>query len=461
MKDCNIGSIANTMRIFASLYSDNRAPLRELVTNSIDAEATRIDVKIEKDSISVMDNGEGLTADDMDRIATSIASSIKAENPDKIGKWGIGLCASLGLGEYTTLESQKDIYDSAGIKLVFGRYCSFGDDDCPSEIIIPKRYTTKVTIHNIKEEVKRIGGKRLSNYFTDQLSKNLKDKRIDFFVEDKKGKHPVEVLRYEGERYRVRFKDTIEGRIDIDIRFLSVPNMKKKITLTSKDGTLEDITRKESFSNEPWNSDILHGNINAEFLNVTANRDDFVDDESWRILSRELKKEEADLNGDIKNKKAIRKEKEDKKSKKNVTKILNEWLSAMPNLELNGTRKKGEKPEDKGGVFPPKQKPSYIIKPIKEPTNAPKGDKLTTGHSHKVTDLNDPDLRTTRKDHWILVNRTHRDYQLLSGKPSEKDSYIAEMVMQEIVLEGYKDRDAREYMQAMQECLVTKHKLGI
>lgn len=88
---------------------------REIITNSIDAEATNIEVEIYKNLIGgiskviISDNGLGMTKDVVLNIFSQIATDNKAKNPNQIGQFGIGRFSVYTLGSLISWETRAKI----------------------------------------------------------------------------------------------------------------------------------------------------------------------------------------------------------------------------------------------------------------------------------------------------------------------------------------------------------------
>ena len=88
---------------------------REILTNSIDAEATNIDIEIYKNGIGgiskvlITDNGYGMTKDTVVNIFSQIATDNKAKNHNQIGQFGIGRFSVYTLGSLINWETKAKI----------------------------------------------------------------------------------------------------------------------------------------------------------------------------------------------------------------------------------------------------------------------------------------------------------------------------------------------------------------
>lgn len=79
----------NSHRIIANLYSDSTHFLYELLQNAQDAEATAVSFELYPDRLEISHNGRAFSFTDVESI-TTIGSSTKSNEPNKIGKFGAG-----------------------------------------------------------------------------------------------------------------------------------------------------------------------------------------------------------------------------------------------------------------------------------------------------------------------------------------------------------------------------------
>lgn len=107
------------LHIGAGIYNTVAGAIKELVSNSFDADATRVLISTgypRFEQIKVVDNGAGMTADYFKRAMASIGSTLKGTVlPDRltpgwqrpmIGQLGIGLMALTQVCDHATIESQ-------------------------------------------------------------------------------------------------------------------------------------------------------------------------------------------------------------------------------------------------------------------------------------------------------------------------------------------------------------------
>lgn len=88
-----------------NLYSTTPPALAELVANSYDAYATKVDIKIETSYIVIADNGKGMNIDELDQKYCIIGNPKQSEKPindlptrKPMGKKGIGKLAAFSIG---------------------------------------------------------------------------------------------------------------------------------------------------------------------------------------------------------------------------------------------------------------------------------------------------------------------------------------------------------------------------
>jgi len=98
------------------LYEQSIELVRELVNNAYDADATRVEVTVAPNEITVVDDGEGMDFDGLKQYF-NVGSDMKLQNPispkfgrNRIGQFGIGKFASLAAAssfEYLEAGSKK------------------------------------------------------------------------------------------------------------------------------------------------------------------------------------------------------------------------------------------------------------------------------------------------------------------------------------------------------------------
>lgn len=179
-------SIANNAvtHLGRNLYSTTPPALAELVANSYDAYATIVDITLSDDSISIVDNGKGLSLEELESKYAIIGSEKKYEEPindlderKPMGKKGIGKLAAFSLGNEYTVYSKcqgSDSWISFNLKYremissenyeaeisqgslppEFSKYESYSSGFIV-KITDTRRKTTVATIKNIRNQLSR------------------------------------------------------------------------------------------------------------------------------------------------------------------------------------------------------------------------------------------------------------------------------------------------------------------
>ena len=198
-------SIANNAvtHLGRNLYSTTPPALAELVANSYDAYAKRVDIHLSDDSISIVDNGKGLSFEELEKKYAIIGSEKQMETPfnglserKPMGKKGIGKLAAFSLGDEYTVYSKnlgskkwinftlkyRDMISSdsyeANIKEVdlpseFSKYESYSSGFIV-KITNTRRKVTNATINNIKTQLSR-------RFYIDQIKMSF-----DLYINDSK-----------------------------------------------------------------------------------------------------------------------------------------------------------------------------------------------------------------------------------------------------------------------------------
>lgn len=101
------------------LYRSFATVVAEAISNAWDAEATTVNILIEKDKLTVEDNGKGMNNDDFQDRFLNVGYS-RRDDPDNkskrnvIGRKGIGKLAMLSISEKVTILSKKEKFNITG-----------------------------------------------------------------------------------------------------------------------------------------------------------------------------------------------------------------------------------------------------------------------------------------------------------------------------------------------------------
>lgn len=259
------------------LYTQSLDLVRELVANAYDADATEVRINISDTSIAVEDNGSGMDSAGLRQYFT-IGSDFKKLNPVsekfhrlRIGEFGIGKFAVLSICNRFEIYTRSRDYAAT---LVFDKE----DFEKRTDWNIPLIEHTssesqitgiRVTLYQIKKPLSLFDVERhLINIFP------LYDKNFSIFVNEKK----LSAKFVPGERFRIK-ETTRFGQIfgEIVIANLMLPKGQEGVGIRVKNVLI----KRETFDIEKLHSVStrrLTGELNADYLPITASRNDFIKD---------------------------------------------------------------------------------------------------------------------------------------------------------------------------------------
>jgi hypothetical protein len=172
-------------------YTSFPQALKEFISNSYDAYATDVALRFDDDysTLSIRDNGEGMSADDFENVFASIARTGRKAPPspetnrltrEKIGRFGIGSLAVVGTADRFIIKSVKKgtgkgFEASIDLKEVRSYYekgqdlkdvwrfalSDWGDENNSTHF-------TEITVDGIRDDIRRLlqrGGKSLTESF--------------------------------------------------------------------------------------------------------------------------------------------------------------------------------------------------------------------------------------------------------------------------------------------------------
>lgn len=276
------------------LYSQSLDLIRELVANAYDADATSVDITISDDSITVEDNGSGMDKNGLRQYFT-IGSGFKRDNPIspvykrvRIGEFGIGKFAVLSICDRFEIFTRSGNYAAT---LIFDRQDFENRSDWNIPLIeheIGKNHErgTRVSLFKVKKPISMLDLERhLINIFP------LTDKNFSIFINGNK----LQSKYIPGERFRIK-EETRFGLIKGEIIISSLILTKELIGVGIRVKGI--LIRRENFGSESlhsFSSRRLTGEINADFLQITASRDEFIRDtdefrEFEKVVAHRLKK---------------------------------------------------------------------------------------------------------------------------------------------------------------------------
>jgi len=276
------------------LYTQSLDLIRELVANGYDADATEVHITITDSSIVVKDNGSGMNRDGLKQYFT-VGSSFKKQNPVsekfkrvRIGEFGIGKFAVLSICDRFEIYTRTKNYAAT---LIFDRYDFEKRNDWRVPLIEhqadeTQTTGTKVSLFSVKKQLSIFDIERhLINVFP------LYDKNFAIYLNGKK----LQPKFIPGERFKIK-EETKFGTINGEVIIASFLLPKEQIGIGIRVKNV--LIKRETFGIEKLHTlsiRRLTGEINADFLPITASREDFIKDspayqEFITIVSKKLKR---------------------------------------------------------------------------------------------------------------------------------------------------------------------------
>lgn len=275
------------------LYSQSLDLIRELVANAYDADATKVNITVDSENLTVEDDGSGMDRAGIEQYFT-IGSPFKKENPvstifkrTRIGEFGIGKFAVLSLCDRFELYTFSKDY---GATVVFDRADFEERGDWKMPIIEHKGHDektgTRITLFRLKKSLFIFDLERyLINLFP------LIDKNFSIFLNEKK----LQPTYIPGERFKI-YETTPYGVIKGEIIISSLILNKDQIGVGIR--VKEVLIKRETFEIEAshsLSSRRLTGEIRADFLPITTDRSNFLTDSKeyqafWLIMKKKLRR---------------------------------------------------------------------------------------------------------------------------------------------------------------------------
>ena len=260
------------------LYEQSIELIRELVNNAYDADATRVEVTVTSNEITVADNGEGMDLEGLKQYF-NVGSDAKLQNPvsprfgrQRIGQFGIGKFASLSAASRFELITQRGEFAA---KVVFDK-----------EKWMKQKRSWQIPLTRLHPDRKRGNGTtvRLINLQKSFKPEDVIEKIVegvpirakDFAVYV--NGYRVMPRIYTGNRIPV-MEGTEFGIVHGEIVILPASKASKDdmgIEIKVKGVTV----KRELFDMASWGKAAtrIRGEINVDFLPLTSDRSGFIED---------------------------------------------------------------------------------------------------------------------------------------------------------------------------------------
>jgi hypothetical protein len=260
------------------LYEQSIELIRELVNNAYDADATRVDVTVTDQEITVADNGEGMDREGLEQYF-NVGSAEKLVNPisprfgrNRIGQFGIGKFASLAAASRFEIVTQKGDF-AARVLFDKARWIKGGD-------------SWKIPLTLLQGDPRRGDGTTVSLV---ELKKSFRPEDVTQRIAEGVPIHAREFSVYVN-GYRVSPRILAGNRIPVmnGTRYGIIHG--EIVILPSSRATKEDMgieikvkgatVRRELFEMASWGKAAtrIRGEVNADFLPLTSDRSGFIED---------------------------------------------------------------------------------------------------------------------------------------------------------------------------------------
>jgi hypothetical protein len=278
------------------LYEQSIELIRELVNNGYDADATRVDVAITDNEITVADNGEGMDREGLEQYF-NVGSAEKLMNPisprfgrNRIGQFGIGKFASLAAASRFEITTQKGDF-AARVVFDKARWIEGGDSwKIPLTLLErdPRRGDgTTVSLVDLKKTFR-------PEDVTQRIAEGVPIRAREFSVYVNGYRVSPRILA--GNRIPV-MNGTRYGIIHGEIVILPASRAAKEdmgIEIKVKGVTV----RRELFEMAAWGKAAtrIRGEVNADFLPLTSDRSGFIEDSpEYKVFLKAMEKTIAEV----------------------------------------------------------------------------------------------------------------------------------------------------------------------
>lgn len=275
------------------MYTQSLDLVRELISNSYDADATEVRIDIYDNRLVIEDNGVGMDKVGLQQYFT-IGSDYKKLNPlslrfkrARIGEFGIGKFAVLSICDRFEIFTQSDKYSGT---LIFDRIDFEARQDWNVPLIDHQvsgaEFGTRISLFKLKKTVLLSDIERhLINIFP------LSEKNFAIILNGQR----LQPKYISGLHFKIR-EETQFGLISGEAVISSLVLNKEQIGIGIRvKGVL---IKRETFNIEVTHRVSIHrlsGEVNADFLLVTSSRNDLVIDspqyeEFYKIMSKNLRR---------------------------------------------------------------------------------------------------------------------------------------------------------------------------
>jgi hypothetical protein len=441
------------------MYVESIELIRELVNNAYDADAQEVYVTVSPESIIIEDDGSGMNERGIAQFFTvgSEEKKIHSISPrfgrKRIGQFGIGKFAALAAADRFSVESRKGkwIYS-----VIFDReeWQKTSGWELPifQEPATPLHHEgTKVALAKLK---RHFGVAEIERYLKESVP--LRAKKFAVFLNGKR----ITSRFIPGRRFPISIK-TFFGPIEGEIIIAAKSDLVEKAGVECR--VKQALIRREFFDLEKthvYGLSRVCGEVNADFLPITADRNDFIrDSQEFRIFYQVMRSELEKILKELKKESEVKYLKKIKEELKEVLSKIRQALMLHPELtpsgravskrakrkwELSASAAAEPKPTQEkeiASAAPPKLKEAEaraekqkekIVLPKPEIVKRIKLKQL--GVSVALSPLGGDGPEAISLGNLIYINSDHPLYQKLFTKKEQFELHLLRLITQEIVM---------------------------
>ena len=468
-----IGNLAKAVLVTGQAYQDPKDALNEFVSNAADeyAEASRTGERIrvvvrrkgQRPMIAIDDVGRGMGPDRLRELARNLFESSKVGDSRTLGEKAIGLLAFQQLGARCEVVSRRE-----GSPETWALRLTRGSATASLEIEKRKpRATAGTTVYlsDLDPDVLRVlTTRKLVDYFRQR--RGIAIARGDYEIEVIEGRTGEIVTpdRPDGIRVEIAARPTLWGRIEFNVFVAPSDGKRRRVAVVGRAGIniIDDLSELDEFTDGPWASDQISGQIVFEALQQSAGRRAILRDrDAYPVfrdavmavapavtaaatkVSREVDATTADRMADTLRKVFDR-----------VLKELDEFENPMrsPTGSTEGEgglfKKDDLPPNDRGSSLPPPAPGDRsttdgtpdapeLDQPPDKPARMARPDGPRTARLPSVAPDPEPGLRRSRFDiesGVVLYNERHSDYLTIKDDEPALLDYLAILIAKEYVV---------------------------
>jgi hypothetical protein len=491
-----IADVGAALHLLSEVYPDARRALAEFVSNAADAfilgerqgirRNWRCEVHLTDRKITVTDNGPGITLERLKELPSRVTMSAKAGDFQQKGHKAIGLLAyssfCTDMRILSRPESELDTFEAhwTGESLTKPEEHPVKIDLATPNASLKSSGTSVVFAGIFDDRLHQLKAQRLVDFLRAEFSPDLRAKRYDLIVYDGKTRHIVEPGRYSGIPFPRLSLQTRHGeRIELEL-YLTQKALAQRVALFVRGKQiLANLGELPDFSEGPWRSGRVGGEVRANFLRPTTGRTAIEHGEEWKRFVDTLRSTEDEIQAELDR---IAEEQRTRETTRLFKEINQALASVLPKLRWDelpksavGDGKAELFPPGKNGVGPSggtghSSKRSSGAQPFSprrnrliDPSRPLKAaGSAATGFNYRETEF-EPEHQSRRSRYvaeqsLIEVNSLHSDYLLERERDREFKNYLMRLVVKEIALLNFRDMGEQEVAERIVELETALHR---